>query len=249
MNVPKSISINPELNDALRALLAMGAYLVVWIAAANGMGGLPGQWMFTLAVFLPAPVALYALRVGALRMRAPVTAVTEGATAAAAMALAMLALIGSRPGLTGTLSALPATVTAAVIIALTEELIFRGAVLSAISRHFGYLWGIFISALIFGTLHLNAGVGAGLSATLAGVALGGLYMRAGLGGCIVFHAIYNIMVGPIFGLNLGGIPWPGLLEAGCPIDPLDNPWVLLGFSLLALAWLPYQLINQKPIKR
>ena len=81
----------------------------------------------------------------------------------------------------------------AVAVPLAEEMVFRGAVLRVLLRHFGTRrcwWPIVLSAVLFGAAHGN-GVQF-VNATLMGLLLGWLYWRTGsIAPGVLFHAVNN----------------------------------------------------------
>ncbi|MDP8224365.1 MAG: CPBP family intramembrane metalloprotease [Candidatus Lernaella stagnicola] len=220
--------------------VAVLAYLLVAVTAFRSLGGMPGDLFFVAVQLMSLPVAWWAMRaLGATRIRSDLTPITESAALAGGLLLAMLALIGTRPAVGDTLTFFPAAVLAALVIAVAEESLFRGALIPLLARRFGFFPAVVFGAALFGAGHLQAGIGSGLAAFLVGLALGGLYLRSGLGACVVFHAAFNILAGPFFGLHVGGLPWPGLLEPALSHDPLSSLPVQLGALLLALWWAPF----------
>jgi uncharacterized protein len=92
---------------------------------------------------------------------------------------------------------------------ISEELLLRAVMLRLLWRAFGPWWGIGLSALVFGALHLpnpNATVFAALCIALeAGVMLGAFYMLTGrLWVSIGLHAGWNFTQGWIFGAPVSG---------------------------------------------
>lgn len=225
--------------DATQASFALLVFWLVQWTVARALGGVPGTWTFAAAQLPGLTVALLAWwTVGASRLRGDLTPITETTASAAGALAALVALLGCSPAITGGLVHLPAALVAAVLIAATEEVLFRGALLPALARRFGIRLAIAVSAAAFGGLHLHLGYGAGLAGFFAGLALGGLYVRSGLGSCLAFHAVFNVLAGPVFGLSLGGLPWPGMLEPLLMRNPLDFFPVQMVLLLLAVWWAP-----------
>ncbi|HPQ69590.1 MAG TPA: CPBP family intramembrane metalloprotease [bacterium] len=220
-------------------------YLVVMGVATSVLPARPGDWEFALAMMLPLPIVAFGLRKTVFTVRGNISPITELTVIAASLAMCLIAMIGTRPGMNGSVTFLPAAIIASAAIAIGEEILFRGALLPALSERFGFIWGILLSAIVFGSLHLEASYFSGLTALIAGVALGSLYVRSGLGACVVFHLFFNIVCGPMMGLPVGGLPWPGLLSPANARDPLTSGLVLAGFALLAVWWFPWEYLVKK----
>jgi uncharacterized protein len=103
-----------------------------------------------------------------------------------------------------------------VIIAFSEELVFRGYILNNLMQSFNKWIALFISAILFALAHsLNPGVNllsvGGLF--LAGILLGINYIYTkNLWFAILFHLSWNFFQGPILGYKVSGIDLPTLLE-------------------------------------
>ncbi len=84
----------------------------------------------------------------------------------------------------------------AILVGSTEELIFRGWVLTFMLTRLRHPdLALIVSAVIFGLAHINQGVGNILFATLYGYLLGLLYLwRKSLIGPITMHALQNFGV-------------------------------------------------------
>jgi membrane protease YdiL (CAAX protease family) len=233
-------TLDQSRDSVIQAAVALIAYLLILQAAAATLGGGPGTWTFAVAQLFGLPVALGAVRFGgALSLHSRLPTVTETTASAGGALLAMAALVGTHPAVTGGLKALPAALIAAVVIAVTEELLFRATLVPVLARRFGVFAAITVSAALFGALHYQSGQAAAVAAFFAGLALGGLYVRSGVGACIAFHAVFNVIAGPFFGLSLGGLPWPGLLEPAVTRDPLTALPVQLVLLGLAIWWAPF----------
>lgn len=82
------------------------------------------------------------------------------------------------------------TILYSVLIApLVEECLFRGLIYRYLSRY-GRLWAIFISALMFGLIHLN--LLQFVTAVLIGLLLACIRMRYGLACAILMHISNNV---------------------------------------------------------
>jgi hypothetical protein len=103
-----------------------------------------------------------------------------------------------------------------VIIAFSEELVFRGYILNNLMQSFGKWIALFISAILFAAAHsLNPGINllsvGGLF--LAGILLGINYIYTkNLWFAILFHISWNFFQGPILGYKVSGVNLPALLE-------------------------------------
>ena len=231
--------LKEELSGIATALLALLFYFLMLLGAYYAAEPAPGNWDFVLAYLLGLPVAWWAMRaVGATAVRHPYTSLTETQAFGAAVLLALLALLNAQPRVSGSYEMLPASLIGALVLAFWEEAMFRGVVLPAFAKRYGLIVGVLISALLSSSFYLRVGFGSAITALMIGLVLGCLYVRNGLGACLAFHGIFNGLSGPIFGLQLGGIPWPGLLESGIRRDPLDYWPVQLGLLVLMIIWLP-----------
>ncbi len=83
-------------------------------------------------------------------------------------------------------------VTAVVVAATVEELLFRGLLLQTIWRYSQHAWlAIALSALAFGAMHFTQPQGILPLATM-GVVLGYVRLRTGsLAACVIAHALFN----------------------------------------------------------
>lgn len=134
-----------------------------------------------------------------------------------------------------------------VIAGLTawrEELLFRGYLLDNLQRGTGWLWGITLSSVLFGFLHIiltpNASslttaqqISILIYGTLAGLILAGARLRSGsLWMPVGWHLGWNFLISPVFGLSLGNNPSLMAWEFSGPAM-LDRLW-FLDFGLRAL---------------
>jgi len=90
--------------------------------------------------------------------------------------------------------------TVAILAPLTEEIYFRGIVLGWLRRHWGIVWAVVLSSLVFGIMHLKwltpGGIG-GMVATAELVAMGALLalvaVRTGsLWASVITHGVNNL---------------------------------------------------------
>lgn len=96
-----------------------------------------------------------------------------------------------------------------LIVAIGEEVLFRGVLFRWIDERWGFWWAIGVSALVFGLVHItnnNATVWASVAIALeAGVLLGAAYKWAGtLWFPIGIHWAWNFAQGNIFGFAVSG---------------------------------------------
>lgn len=86
----------------------------------------------------------------------------------------------------------------ALLPAISEELLFRGALIPVISPD---IKGAIISGLVFGALHVNGGRGAAFAAwsTAVGVVYGELFLSTGcVWAAVVAHCLSNVASGGIW---------------------------------------------------
>lgn len=92
----------------------------------------------------------------------------------------------------------PLTVIISTTLPIAEEWIFRGVLLEEIMRRTrSKLIALIISSIIFGAFHLsNPGAypALALPMTVSGIVLGVCYLLSGLGGAILSHTLYNVLV-------------------------------------------------------
>lgn len=96
-----------------------------------------------------------------------------------------------------------------LVVAVGEEIMFRGIIFRWIDERFGFWWAMGISGLIFGLVHLtnqNATLWAAIAIALeAGLLLGAAYKWAGsLWFPIGIHWAWNFAQGNIFGFAVSG---------------------------------------------
>ena len=82
------------------------------------------------------------------------------------------------------------SITAMVLAPLFEETLFRGVLLPVLGQRYGGLWGVLISALVFGIAHLSLGELPALF--VLGLGLGWLRLQSGrLGPSVLMHGLWN----------------------------------------------------------
>ena len=96
-----------------------------------------------------------------------------------------------------------------LIVAVGEEMIFRGVLFRWIDRRFGFWWAMAVSGLVFGLVHItndNASLWSSIAIALeAGLLLGAAYKWAGsLWFPIGIHWAWNFTQGNIFGFAVSG---------------------------------------------
>jgi len=105
-----------------------------------------------------------------------------------------------------------------VLIAFSEELVFRGYVLGNLLESLPNKWvALAISAILFAIFHLsNPGMHSLAFANLflAGLLLGVNYIYTrNLWFSMLFHLSWNFFQGPLLGFNVSGLHLPSLLQA------------------------------------
>ncbi len=124
-----------------------------------------------------------------------------------------------------------APLAVAVASGFGEEIIFRGVIFRITEESLGTWWALGISGLIFGMLHLgnpNATLWGGIAIALeAGILLAAAYMLTRrLWLAIGLHAAWNFTQGGIFGVNVSGFEFEGLLQSH-----LTGPELISGGAL------------------
>jgi hypothetical protein len=127
--------------------------------------------------------------------------------------------------------------TAAVLIPLGEELLFRGLLLRGFLLRYGPRNALVLTALLFAVVHLNPW--SLPSIFLAGLLLGWLVLRTGSLWCAwLAHGVYNLTAVLTLNAALDGPPTAGTIE-NLSAGPFNSPAVAAiaaGVVLLAL-WL------------
>ena len=91
---------------------------------------------------------------------------------------------------TNPLALLLFAITATVLAPLFEETLFRGVLLPVLGKRYGGVWGVVISALVFGIAHLSLGELPALF--VLGLGLGWLRLQSGrLGPSVLMHGLWN----------------------------------------------------------
>lgn len=103
-----------------------------------------------------------------------------------------------------------------IILAFSEELLFRGYVLNNLMDSFNKWGALIISAVLFALFHLgNPGISTipFMSIFLAGILFGINYIYTkNLWFSIVLHFGWNFFEGPLYGFNVSGIHFSSLLQ-------------------------------------
>jgi membrane protease YdiL (CAAX protease family) len=116
-----------------------------------------------------------------------------------------------------------------VLIAITEELVFRAYILHNLLQSLNKWTALGVSAGMFTLAHAsNPGISSVAIANLilAGVLLGINYIYTrNMWFAIFFHFSWNFMQGPVLGYTVSGLPLQGILQ-----PDLKGPWWLTGGS-------------------
>ncbi|MGQ4832559.1 MAG: CPBP family intramembrane glutamic endopeptidase [Candidatus Asgardarchaeia archaeon] len=108
------------------------------------------------------------------------------------------------------------------ILAMIEEIVFRGYMISVLKKAFSALNSILISGLLFALLHIftpNFSIISFIQLFTAGALLGFAYIKTrNIYTVTAFHFAWNISEGLIFGLPVSGHRYQGIIK----INPLDN---------------------------
>lgn len=96
-----------------------------------------------------------------------------------------------------------------LLVAVCEEIIFRGVIYKCVEERFGMIWALVVSGLLFGFVHIsNAGATVFSSVAIAieaGVMLGLAYSYGrSLWFPVGIHWAWNFFEGPIYGTEVSG---------------------------------------------
>lgn len=141
------------------------------------------------------------------------------------------------------------------MIALTEEMVFRGYILNNLMESMNKWMALGVSAALFMLAHgTNPGITfiAAINLFLAGLLLGVnfIYTR-NIWFAVFFHFSWNFLQGPVLGYEVSGLPLQSVLQPS-----LQGPWYLTGGSfglegsfvatgLFALALLLFYTVYEK----
>ncbi len=82
-----------------------------------------------------------------------------------------------------------------LLVSFLQEFVFRGVLVTAFEMFYGSrAAGIFISAFLFGILHIHAGIGVAIYTFMAGVFLGALFLRHR---CLVGVTLVHVCMGNV----------------------------------------------------
>ncbi|MFI5151749.1 MAG: CPBP family intramembrane glutamic endopeptidase [Chitinophagales bacterium] len=110
------------------------------------------------------------------------------------------------------------------MVALSEEIVFRGYILNNLLESFNRWIALAISAILFTAVHMtnpNYDFIAMMNIFLAGILLGLNYLYTrNLWFAIFFHFSWNLFQGPLLGYSVSGIHLPALLQTELSGDHL-----------------------------
>jgi uncharacterized protein len=134
------------------------------------------------------------------------------------------------------------TLAIAIISGIPEEILLRGIIFRFLEKWLGSFAALFLSALLFGVLHLgnpNASWLAAFAIALeAGILLGAIYMvTRRLWAAIGLHMAWNSVQGGVFGIKVSGTDVNGLIVS----EPRGSDW-LTGGAFGAEASIPAIII-------
>lgn len=122
-----------------------------------------------------------------------------------------------------------------IIQGSTEEILFRGWLMSVISSRHGAFWAILITSVLFGLLHgSNIPPGQALYLGVSNIVLVGLFLalyalkEGSIWGVCGFHASWNWLLGVGFGLEVSGgliVDQPLIVDLA---STSDVPWWITG---------------------
>lgn len=141
-----------------------------------------------------------------------------------------------------------------LVIAIGEEIVFRGMIFRMLYNQVGMLTAIIVSSLIFGFGHaFNPGASILSSLTIAvsaGIVMGLLLVRfRSLWAPIAFHFAWNFIEGPVLGTEVSGMTSPSLFKlAGMPKNMIwgdqfgpESSVIILVLGILVSLYYTYQI--------
>lgn len=229
-------------HNALVQLAVMAACLFAWLIAFQGFAlpairklGEPGTFVgdgariLSALVYIAGAITLYRLMVGWIERRPVVELARRPGLSLAVTGFAIGTLLfssviaviwlsgGVESATPGGTTHLIASMAAAAMAAVVEELLFRGVLFRIVERATGTLIALVVSALLFGLAHLAnpdativsvvaIAIEAGLLLGIAYVASRNLWFPIGI------HFAWNFTQGGIFGVSSSGPTQHGLLS-------------------------------------
>lgn len=147
-----------------------------------------------------------------------------------------------------------------LIVAISEEFIFRGYLLTNLALSFDWRMALLFSAAIFAFMHANnpdIGLMPFLNLFTSGLLLGmGFWFTKNIWFCVLYHFSWNFFQGPILGFPVSGLQLTGLLSQ----ETNGNEWMtggkfgfegsVIAFMLMLLTlfliyWLHSRTIQKK----
>jgi len=114
-----------------------------------------------------------------------------------------------------------------IAVGFYEELFSRGYQLQNLAEGLNIFWGVLLSSVVFGLIHLlnpNANWLSAFGITISGVFLAYAYLRTRqLWLAIGLHIGWNLFLGPVLGFPVSGLAIPGLLQLS-----VDGPLLFTG---------------------
>lgn len=102
-----------------------------------------------------------------------------------------------------------------ILVGISEELLFRGYIMTMLRQMGSNTFALFVSSVIFASFHLlNPGITiiGFINIFLAGFLMGCMFIKVGLWMSIGFHITWNYTLGCIFSTNVSGLEIMGLLK-------------------------------------
>ena len=90
-------------------------------------------------------------------------------------------------------SCLPVVLTS-IVFPFVEERIYRGLLQDALVRKYGFAYGLFAAAIVFGVAHLGVYQFALYQTALLGLGFGVAYLEGGLLAAFIAHATWNLIL-------------------------------------------------------
>jgi len=134
-----------------------------------------------------------------------------------------------------------------IMVAFSEEIVFRGYILTNLMESFNKWIALLISALLFAAMHFandSYNFFAFVNVFLAGILLGINYIYTkNLWFAIFFHFAWNFFEGPILGYKVSGLSLPSVLQSELHGDEMvtggnfgfEGSVITIALSFLAIA--------------